>query len=235
MSERVTGKVIKLVGGGGAFAVVRDGALGFLPTSTVLPGVGRIDSVLRVGDWVEVEVVLAEERGKRAQLKFLRLIQDSTESTRERNPLIDLRSARAEGKRGGFRRDAAFRQAVLDAYDHTCCICGSKFVVGIASCMEAAHVIPRSQRGADTLANGLCFCPIHHWAFDRGLLAINEHWQVQVSKAAGTEDEDHWLVPLDGKEAHFPSGVHVSDDAIEWHRRNVFLPDQADREEEPVE
>ncbi len=233
VSECVSGKVIKLSdgSGGGGLAVIRDGVLGFLPTNTILPGSGRIDSVLKVGDWVEAEVVLVKEGERRAQLKFLRLIQESTESTRERNPLIDVRSARMEGKRGGFRRDAAFRQDVLEAYDHTCCICGSKFVVGAASCMEAAHVIPRSQRGADTLVNGICLCPIHHWAFDRGLLTINEHWLVRVSKAAGTDDAGHWLVPLEGKEVRFPHGVHVSEDAIEWHRRNIFLPED-DRDED---
>lgn len=231
VSERVPGKIIKLIGAAGGLAVVRDGVLGFLPTNTLLPGSGRIDSVLRVGDWVEAEVVLVEEGGKRAQLKFLKLLQESKESTRERNPLIDVRSARAEGKRGGFPRDAAFRQDVLEAYDHTCCICGSKFVIGAASCMEAAHVIPRGQRGADTLANGICLCPIHHWAFDRGLLAIDEQWLVWVSKAADADGAGYWLAPLEGKEVCFPCGVHVSEDAIEWHRRNIFLSDD-DRDEE---
>lgn len=227
VGTKVTAKVFKLMGAGGAMVVVSDGVLGFLHGTSVLPSKEPIDSVLKVGDWVEAEVATAPdpEHG-RAGLKFVRLVRDSLESTRERNPLIDVRSEKLVGKRGGFRRATAFRQSVLAAYQHTCCACGSNYVVGGITCMEAAHVIPRGQRGADTLANGLCLCPIHHWAFDRGLIMFDEGMRVRVSEVAKHRNAD-WLTVLDGQEPFFPNGVRVSGDAIDWHRRNVFLKHEA--------
>lgn len=68
-----------------------------------------------------------------------------------------------------------FRSKVQTAYRQTCVVCGLRFpksshcpVPGV----DAAHIQPWSKVDLDTLANGLCLCKMHHWAFDQRLIAI---------------------------------------------------------------
>jgi putative restriction endonuclease len=91
--------------------------------------------------------------------------------------------------------------------------------------MEAAHIIPRSKRGSDTVSNGLCLCPIHHWAFDRGLWGLDEAMMVRVASTIRNQSLANidWLVDFHGKPATFPLGVKASLDAIYWHSRNIFF------------
>ncbi len=224
--QRVTGKVTRLLPGG-AIVLVADCRAAYLPASAVLPGKGFIGSVLKVGDWVEAEISeLSEREGQVGLLSFLRLARESEVSLRGRDPLVDLRSEHRRSIRGGFGRDASFRLAVTDKYEHVCCCCGESYRLVNASAMEAAHVIPRGKRGADHVSNGLCFCPIHHWAFDRGLFTIYGDLTVRVAKAVLSEQsETGWLAKLHGRAAAFPKSIEVNLDALTWHRLNIFLGD----------
>src|SRR5690606_40949427 len=100
------------------------------------------------------------------------------------------------GTPGGCGREAAFRTSVLETYKHCCCICGARYSVGGASAMEAAHIIPRGYRGTNALANALCLCPIHHWAFDRGLVTIDGDLVVRVAQSVRDGDDVGWLTSL---------------------------------------
>jgi predicted restriction endonuclease len=63
----------------------------------------------------------------------------------------------SEPKRLALRRDGA------------CCrICG------FATLVEVHHIIPRRQRGPDTLDNLITLCPNHHTMADRGLISVEE-------------------------------------------------------------
>ena len=93
--------------------------------------------------------------------------------------------------------------------------------------MEAAHIIPRAKRGSDTVSNGLCLCPMHHWAFDRGLWSLDESMVVRVASAVRDQScvRVDWLANFHGKPATFPLGVKASLEAIDWHYRNIFDDD----------
>jgi putative restriction endonuclease len=155
-------------------------------------------------------------------ISFERVLETSTVSKRQRNALIDVTAERKPAAPGGFARDSVFRLSVLEAYAQTCCFCGRDFSVGDATAMEAAHVIPRGKRGADLVANGLCLCPVHHWAFDRGLWTLDEAKVIKVAARVMHEADSSvgWLVDFHGKSAH---AAKVSSEALDWHRRNVFL------------
>jgi hypothetical protein len=68
-----------------------------------------------------------------------------------------------------------FRRDVRHAYKSTCLFCGLRLppsegvrIPGV----DAAHIVPWAQYEADIVANGLCLCKLHHWAFDQYLLAL---------------------------------------------------------------
>jgi len=70
-------------------------------------------------------------------------------------------------------RDAAFRETVLDIYDHLCAACGLRVRLADGfSLLDAAHLIPVEDPDSnDNPTNGLALCPNHHRAMDRSLIA----------------------------------------------------------------
>lgn len=72
-------------------------------------------------------------------------------------------------------RGATARQFSLDvrgAYRHSCAFCGLRFggVTGIASGVDAAHILAWSKHDLDVVCNGISLCKLHHWAFDAALV-----------------------------------------------------------------
>ncbi|MCS6861818.1 MAG: DNA methyltransferase [Abditibacteriales bacterium] len=41
--------------------------------------------------------------------------------------------------------------------------------------VQAAHIIPRGQRGPNHPRNGIALCRIHHWAFDHGVISVDSN------------------------------------------------------------
>ena len=70
-------------------------------------------------------------------------------------------------------RDAAFAQAVRHAYSATCAMTGLKIINGGGRAeVQAAHIRPVSERGPDSVRNGVALAATVHWMFDRGLVSI---------------------------------------------------------------
>ncbi|WP_435067589.1 HNH endonuclease [Haloplanus sp. C73] len=81
-------------------------------------------------------------------------------------------------------RDTAFSELVRQAYDKTCAICGSSRETPNGNPeVEAAHIYPKQERGADDVRNGIALCKLHHWAFDTGWLAISDEYEILVKEA----------------------------------------------------
>jgi putative restriction endonuclease len=79
-------------------------------------------------------------------------------------------------------RDAAFRRAVLDAYEDTCAVTGLRMVNGGGKAeAQAAHIVPVAEGGPDVVQNGLALSATAHWLFDRHLITIGEDWRLLVS------------------------------------------------------
>lgn len=73
----------------------------------------------------------------------------------------------------------AFSDAVREAYNYSCAVCGLQ-VESIEGNWEsqAAHIYDRALGGADDIRNGLALCRTHHWAFDNKLFTIDEQYQL---------------------------------------------------------
>lgn len=70
-------------------------------------------------------------------------------------------------------RDSSFRKAVTFAYDYRCAFCGVRLKSPRShTLVEAAHIVPWCKTQDDRPQNGLCLCPLCHWAFDAKMLAV---------------------------------------------------------------
>lgn len=211
----------------GARCLIDNRVIGFMHKSSVIGSVPEhLNLHLHPGDLAEIRVTEGRDQTHGTyKVDFLRLLDRFADPEETGEPeVIDLASVRRSGTKGGFSREANFRWNVLEAYDHCCCVCGLRFSIGEASAMEAAHVVPRSHRGSNVIRNALCLFPIHHWAFDRGLLTIDDERQIRIAASVrALGDKSVWLTALHGQEAALAVDAPVSRAALVWHRRNIFL------------
>ncbi|VFS44689.1 Uncharacterised protein [Enterobacter cancerogenus] len=93
-------------------------------------------------------------------------------------------------------RDPLFRQQVLRAYNYECAICGFNMRHDNTSvALEAAHIKWKQFGGPCEIPNGLALCAIHHKAFDKGSIGLDE--SMRVLRVRGGEWEwDRWAVVL---------------------------------------
>lgn len=74
-------------------------------------------------------------------------------------------------------RDQQFRRRVIAAYGGRCAFCGLGGGLG-----QAAHIDGVGEGGPDLVVNGLCVCPTHHAAFDRGLITVGAGNAIEVAE-----------------------------------------------------
>jgi len=75
-------------------------------------------------------------------------------------------------------RDSDFRRKVIVAYDHKCAVTGLQLRL-----VDAAHIVPVGAEGSsDEVTNGLCLSPTYHRAYDRGLIVLNENYEMQINR-----------------------------------------------------
>lgn len=96
-------------------------------------------------------------------------------------------------------RKRGFRQAVIEAYDFKCAVCGLKInsPKRLIWEVEAAHIVPHSFKGKDDILNGLALCHLHHWAFDVGWFSILDNHRLVVStESDNLQDEFGDFIPM---------------------------------------
>lgn len=77
-----------------------------------------------------------------------------------------------------------FRNDVIRKFHGKCVLCNITHTMLI----EAAHLIPKSANGNDSIENGILFCCLHHKAFDDGLFVINpETFSIEVAEGVTHE------------------------------------------------
>jgi len=75
-------------------------------------------------------------------------------------------------------RDGSFKNRVLRAYGYACALCGMQFDV-----IDAAHIVPVERLVNFSTRNGLCMCPNHHRAYDKGLIVVEPSFSITVDQA----------------------------------------------------
>lgn len=118
-----------------------------------------------------------------------------------------------------------FRNAVLSAYDHQCCITGIK----LDSLLIASHIKP--WRDSDPFtertnpSNGLCLNALHDKAFDRGLITILPNYTILVSSKLPQEAMESELLNLkhlNGQRITLPNRFAPSKQFLEYHNEVIF-------------
>ncbi|EPQ0972282.1 phosphorothioated DNA-binding restriction endonuclease [Citrobacter farmeri] len=124
------------------------------------------------------------------------------------------------------QRDPLFRQQVLRAYNYECAICGFNMRHDNASvALEAAHIKWKQHGGPCEIPNGLALCAIHHKAFDKGSIGLDENMRVQISEAVnGSGIVGRLFWDFQGKNISLPQikAYYPQDEFVEWHRKEVF-------------
>lgn len=122
------------------------------------------------------------------------------------------------------RVQSFFRKAVLTSYNCRCAISG----LAVPELLVASHIIPWSvsvERRADP-RNGICLNALFDRAFDRGLMTIDEHYRVVVSRrlkdAAGSAELECSLREAEGRKLKMPTRFSPAPDAMEHHRQRVL-------------
>ena len=123
-------------------------------------------------------------------------------------------------------RSTAFRRVVVEAYDHTCAMCGVRVVTPEGrTAVAAAHIVPWSVNRNDDPRNGMALCGLHHWTFDQGLAAVAPDYQILVSPVVPPEQSGARPVrSLAGRELFKPDDriLWPAQSALSWHRKNIF-------------
>jgi len=126
----------------------------------------------------------------------------------------------------GRSRDPAFRRMILNNYNETCAVCGLNIVTSSGiSVIDAAHILPYHKFKNDDIRNGLALCKRHHWLFDQGLISVNEHYNILVSKSIEDENPNRVVRRYDGDKISLPESKrkYPSSVALKWHQHNIFL------------
>ncbi len=125
-------------------------------------------------------------------------------------------------------RGGAFKKEVPKLYGYRCCISGLKIdAMFTVSMIDACHIVPFAKSYNDTITNGIALCPNLHRAFDRGMIAVDDNFEVVVSErfteSAGSVYSIKQLVgnpillPIEPR--HQPLAENFA-----WHRKYTFKP-----------
>lgn len=70
-----------------------------------------------------------------------------------------------------------FRSRVLCAYGYRCAACGIQLEL-----VDAAHIVPVAESGStDETTNGIALCKLHHAAYDRNLMSVDQNYRIEIS------------------------------------------------------
>lgn len=121
-------------------------------------------------------------------------------------------------------REASFARQVKRAYGAKCAMSGLELRNGGGRPeVEAAHIVPVSENGPDSVQNGLALSGTIHWMFDRGLVSVDENNDILIAKdsvASTVADrllnEDRKLIIPKAEVLRPHTGY------LKWHRAHIF-------------
>ena len=177
-------------------------------------------------------VVDEEAREARASLHKLReTIQSNPTVAQQLERFDDLLQNvldRGTTQRQAMVRCDVFRTAVMGAYNSKCAISGLglRHSAGKGSPryeVEAAHIVPVARGGRDRIQNGLALNRTMHWAFDRGMLWVDQNLRVSATEEAEKDQRNRWLKQFDRRPINVPVDPRhrPSPEALRWHAANV--------------
>jgi putative restriction endonuclease len=120
-------------------------------------------------------------------------------------------------------RDKAFSAAIKSAYSDTCAMTGLKIINGGGrSEVQAAHIRPVAEMGPDSIRNGIALSATVHWMFDRGLVSVDDNYELLIAKGRIPVTAERLLV--EDRKLMMPVRHDARPHAkfLEYHRNNIF-------------
>jgi putative restriction endonuclease len=116
-----------------------------------------------------------------------------------------------------------FRDAVLSAYEETCCITG----LNVKECLVASHIVPWSvsEQYRTDPHNGLCLTATFDRLFDCGLITLTANLEVTVSDALLSNRDrriQELICRFHGAPMIRPRRFLPAQNHLQWHRNNLF-------------
>lgn len=137
------------------------------------------------------------------------------------------------------RRDPAFRQAVLMAYQYRCAVCGMDLRLGqISVGLEAAHIKWHQAHGPDIVPNGISMCSLHHKLFDLGAFTLDQQGSAEAAPGIVVSEQVHGTMQFEeillrhhGRQLNAPVRAEniPRGEFVQWHREQVFKPEPRPR------
>ena len=137
----------------------------------------------------------------------------------------DLGLDRLDSRRRA-QRDQQFTIDVLENFRYSCAFCGFHAVLNrVATGIDAAHIHWHSLHGPDDVENGIALCKLHHWAFDKGILGIDDQARICIADVFVAQQDGG--LPLESlvnrSLAVQPRNKPIAKRFLDWHRSNVYL------------
>lgn len=162
----------------------------------------------------ESEQILAEKENQTIETKFDDL-------------LFDLKDLKGETKLREVKtrvNQNVFRQIVVANYSGKCAITG----IDIPELLFASHIIPWAKNEAERLnpENGICLSALYDKAYDKGLIAINEQYQILISdklkKKKGVDYYEKYFAQIENQSLIQPQRYFPKKDFIQYHLDVIF-------------
>jgi len=118
-------------------------------------------------------------------------------------------------------RAGSFRDLTLFFYEYKCAVTGTYIQYKDLYNIEAAHIIPDSQKGPSHPKNGIALSRDMHWAFDKGFFSISPDYNIIIHEKVKSIPV---LSSLDGKKIFLPSDERAwpSEISLNYHRKYIF-------------
>jgi putative restriction endonuclease len=119
---------------------------------------------------------------------------------------------------------SVFRQMVLTNYTTKCAITG----IDIPELLLASHIVPWSKNEKERLnpENGICLSALYDKAFDKGLIGINQNYQILLSqKLIKKKDSPFYqshFAPIENLKISNPIKYMPRKEFLEYHLDTVF-------------
>jgi putative restriction endonuclease len=117
-----------------------------------------------------------------------------------------------------------FRQIVLANYSCKCAISG----IDIPDLLIASHIIPWSKNEQERLnpENGICLSPLYDKAYDKGLIGINEHYQILISNELKKKESLNYFSiqfgKIVGSTIHLPQKYLPKKEFLQYHLDTIY-------------
>ena len=153
--------------------------------------------------------------------------ENSTIERKYKELLFDLKDLKGENVIREVKtrvNQSVFRQMVLANYATKCAITG----IDIPELLLASHIIPWSKNEEHRLnpENGICLSALYVKAFDKGIIGINQNYQVILSTSLKKKKESlfyqNHFAPIENLKITEPIKYLPKKEFLEYHLDTIF-------------